>query len=224
MQTCAAIAYEPADGAIAINEAVETKNPTCLAFAAVPFVPVTVVNTFKTAKKISPRFIKGGINEGDTLPSGIGSVVKVNRGSSPNSVQYQSQVSGFPYGHEYSLKYSKSNTHNKAVDFDGAKVENINGVDLEIFIEAKGLSYEKFFSEPFGGAIIETQIAQAKRQVEAILENGIKIDLTKCKPLEWHFAELGAKNDFLNAIQDVKISNGEFLKKYVDVLHSAFSN
>ncbi|MDR2642576.1 MAG: restriction endonuclease fold toxin 5 domain-containing protein, partial [Planctomycetaceae bacterium] len=228
MQTCAAVAYEPIDWAIAISEAVEKKDPTYLAVAAVPFVPATVVNTVKTAKKIT-KGIKGGINVGDTLPSGIGSVVKVNRGgNSPESIQYQFQITGFPYDHEYALKYSKSNSHSKTVDFDGAKVEKIDGVDMEIFVEAKGKGYANLFNASFGQKKLDEWIEQATRQVEAILENGVAIDLAKHKPLEWHCAEFDAAKMFRDRLNSNKpteqiiLSNGCNLRDYIQVIHTDF--
>jgi hypothetical protein len=224
MQTCAAVAYEPVDWAIAISEAVEKKDPTYLAVAAVPFVPAAVVNTVKTAKKIN--IIKGAAKTGDTLPSGIGSVVTIDRGvNSANSVQYQAQVTGFPFDHEYALKYSKSNSYDKTVKFDGAKVENINGVDLEIFIETKGLRLDRILG--FSEKAMNDMVDQAKRQVEAILENGVVIDLTKHKPLEWHFAEEGAKVQFYNRLNNsnkpVILSNGNNLLDYIQLIHTPFN-
>jgi hypothetical protein len=226
IQLCASVAYEPIDWAIAINEAIETGDPTCLAVATVPFVPATVVNTVKTAKKIT-KAIKGAMNMGDTLPSGIGSVVKVNRGSSSRSAQYQAQVTGFPFDYEYQLKYSKSKTHSKTVEFDGVKVENINGVDVEFFVEAKGFRYEWLFT-CFGNEKMDEVIEQTKRQLNAIIENGIVIDLAKHKPLELHCAEEGAVTKFSEYLTSpnaptIILDNGGNLRDYIQIIHTVFN-
>jgi hypothetical protein len=161
------------------------------------------------------------------LPSGIGSVVKVNRGSSSRSAQYQAQVSGFPYGQEYSLSFSQAKNRSKTVEFDGAKVETINGVDVEIFVEAKGLGYNKLFSASFGDMIIKTIVNQTKRQLNAIIENGIVIDLARHKPLELHFAEGGAVTKFSEYLEgldaeSLALGNGSSLLDYIQIIHTPF--
>jgi hypothetical protein len=121
------------------------------------------------------------------------------------------------------LKYSKSQTHSKTVEFDGVKVENINGVDVEIFVEAKGTGYAGMLPAEFAKKYIrENWIEQATRQVEAILENGIAIDLSKHKPLEWHCAEDAAITEFNEALKSAILANGELLSKYIDVIHTVY--
>jgi hypothetical protein len=138
-----------------------------------------------------------------------------------SSQNYQAQVTGFPHGYEYTLKYLGSVTRNKVVDFDGFEIRKVDGIDFGIFIEAKGSEYEKLLRYGFNH-ILDEMIVQATRQVEAIIENGAHVDLTKVKPLEWRFAEQYTLRKFEMFLLDnpVTLSNGKQLSDYIKLIHT----